>query len=87
MPTEATEVWPLLPMPEPRALLPIPVGIVDTGAAGGQVLAAKWVFVLVNWIVFKILFVSYCSPLTLRLGCESMRSETEGNLNDKLIFS
>lgn len=54
-------------------------------SAKSQVLVAPWVFMLMNWILFKILFDPYCSPLSLELVYESMRSETEGNLSDKLI--
>ena len=67
-------------------LLSIPVEIEDISAAEGQVLAAPWVVMFVNWILFKIFLYPYCSPTSLELRCKSMRSETEGNLSDKLIF-
>ena len=58
----------------------------DTDAAKGQVLAASWAFMLVKCILFEnILFVIYCSPLTLGLEYDSMKPETEGDLIDKLI--
>ena len=87
LPTEPPEVWSLLLMPEPRALFPIPIETVETDAAEGHVFAASWVFMLVNCILFKnTSFVLYCSPVTLGLGYESMKPETEGNLSDKQIF-
>lgn len=55
-------------------------------AADGQVLVALWVVMFMNWILFKILLYPYCSPPSLELRCKSMRSETESNLSDKLIF-
>lgn len=49
-----------------------PMESMDTDAAKGQVLAASWVFMLVNCILFENILFVYCSPLTLGLEYDSM---------------